>query len=131
VVQVLLGAGQAVVAPASYRWIRHHFVEQERGLAIALYMTGTKIGPAIGTPLAAWLIGIYDWRANVRADRAGRPDLAGALAPAGDQRRRQIERAAVKKDGTLPIPFGRIMASPVCGAPSSRRSATCTSSTFA
>src|SRR6202035_4246318 len=61
-VQVLLGVGQAVVVPSSYRWIRYHFVEKERGLAVALYMTGTKIGPAIGTPLAAWLIGMYDWR---------------------------------------------------------------------
>jgi len=57
-----LGAGQAVVAPASYRWIRYHFVEKERGLAVGLYMTGTKIGPAVGAPLAAWLIGMYDWR---------------------------------------------------------------------
>jgi MFS family permease len=48
VVQVLLGVGQALVVPASYRWIRHDFVEKERGLTIALYMTGTKIGPATG-----------------------------------------------------------------------------------
>ena len=61
-VQFLLGAGQAVVAPASYRWIRYHFAEKERGLAVGLYMTGTKLGPAIGTPLAAWLIVRYDWR---------------------------------------------------------------------
>ena len=113
VVQVLLGAGQAVVAPASYRWIRHHFVEQERGLAIALYMTGTKIGPAIGTPLAAWLIGIYDWRAMfVLIGLGGLIWLVPWLLLVTNDDR-QIERAAVKKDGTLPIPFGRIMASPV------------------
>ena len=113
VVQVFLGAGQAVVAPASYRWIRHHFVEQERGLAIALYMTGTKIGPAIGTPLAAWLIGIYDWRAMfVLIGLGGLIWLVPWLLLVTNDDR-QIERAAVKKDGTLPIPFGRIMASPV------------------
>ena len=44
------------------RWIRFHFAEKERGLAIGVYMTGTKIGPAIGAPLAAWLINLYDWR---------------------------------------------------------------------
>ena len=60
--RVILGAGEAVVAPASYRWIRYNFVEKERGLAVGLYMTGTKIGPAIGAPLAAWLIMAYDWR---------------------------------------------------------------------
>ena len=113
VVQVVLGAGQAVVAPASYRWIRYHFVEKERGLAIALYMTGTKIGPAIGTPLAAWLIGMYDWRVMfVLIGLGGLIWLVPwMLLVKNDDR--QIERAAVKKDGTLPIPFGRIMASPV------------------
>jgi MFS family permease len=60
--RIVLGAGEAVVAPASYRWIRFHFAERERGLAVGLYMTGTKIGPALGTPLAAWLIVAYDWR---------------------------------------------------------------------
>jgi MFS family permease len=61
--RVLLGIGESVVAPASYRWIRLNFAERQRGLAVGLYMTGTKIGPAIGTPLAAWLILHYDWRA--------------------------------------------------------------------
>ena len=65
--------------PASYRWIRYHFAEKERGLAIALYTMGTKIGPAIGTPLTAFLIGRYGLApADVRGDRAGRTDLAGA-----------------------------------------------------
>jgi MFS family permease len=60
--RVILGVGEAVVAPASYKWIRFHFAEKERGLAVGLYMAGTKIGPAIGPPLAAWLIVQYDWR---------------------------------------------------------------------
>ena len=113
VVQVLLGVGQAVVVPASYRWIRHHFVEQERGLAIALYMTGTKIGPAIGAPLAAWLIGMYDWRVMfVLIGLGGLIWLVPwMLLVSNDDR--QIERAAVKKEGAKPIPFGRIMASPI------------------
>jgi MFS transporter, ACS family, D-galactonate transporter len=112
-VQVLLGVGQAVVVPASYRWIRHHFVEKERGLAIALYMTGTKIGPAIGTPLAAFLIGIYDWRVMfVLIGLGGLIWLIPWLMFVKNDDR-QIEQAAVKKDGTKPIPFGRILASPV------------------
>ncbi|MBK9170033.1 MAG: MFS transporter [Bryobacterales bacterium] len=59
----LLGVGESVVTPASMRWIRFHFAEKERGLAVGLYMTGTKIGPAIGAPIAAWLILAYGWRA--------------------------------------------------------------------
>jgi ACS family D-galactonate transporter-like MFS transporter len=112
-VQVLLGVGQSVVVPASYRWIRHHFVEKERGLAIALYMTGTKIGPAIGTPLAAFLISLYDWRLMfVLIGLGGLIWLVPWLLLVRNDDR-QIEQAAVKKDGTKPVSFGRILASPV------------------
>jgi ACS family D-galactonate transporter-like MFS transporter len=112
-VQVLLGAGQAVVVPASYRWIRYHFVEKERGLAVALYMTGTKLGPAIGTPLAAWLIGMYDWRVMfVLIGLGGMLWLVPWLLLVENDDR-QLERASVKRDGARPVPFGRIMASPV------------------
>jgi ACS family D-galactonate transporter-like MFS transporter len=112
-VQVLLGAGQAVVVPASYRWIRYHFVEKERGLAVALYMTGTKLGPAIGTPLAAWLIGMYDWRVMfVLIGLGGMLWLAPWLMLVKNDDR-QLEMASVKRDGAKPIPFGIIMASPV------------------
>ena len=113
VVQVILGMGQAVVVPASYRWIRHHFVEKERGLAIGLYMTGTKIGPAIGAPLAAWLIGLYDWRLMfVLIGLGGLIWLVPWLMLVKNDDR-QIELAAAKKEGTKPISFGRIMGSAV------------------
>jgi ACS family D-galactonate transporter-like MFS transporter len=112
-VQVLLGVGQAVVVPSSYRWIRYHFAEKERGLAVALYMTGTKIGPAIGTPLAAWLIGMYDWRVMfVVIGLGGLVWLVPWLWLVKNDDR-EIARVAAKKDGATPIPFSRIMASPV------------------
>ena len=112
-VQVVLGLGQAVVAPASYRWIRYHFVEQERGLAIGLYMTGTKIGPAIGTPLAAWLIGLYDWRVMfVLVGLGGMLWLTPWLSLVKNDDA-QIAKAVVKKEGGSAVPFGRVMASPV------------------
>jgi MFS family permease len=59
--RVVTGAGEAIVTPASFRWMRQHFNENESGLAVGVYMLGTKIGPAIGAPLAAWLITLYDW----------------------------------------------------------------------
>lgn len=59
--RVLTGAGEAVVTPASFRWMRQHFSEEQSGLAVGIYMLGTKIGPAVGAPLAAWLITLYDW----------------------------------------------------------------------
>ncbi|HZO52297.1 MAG TPA: MFS transporter [Bryobacteraceae bacterium] len=60
--RLLLGAGEATVAPASLRWIRMNIGENQRGLAMGIYMAGTKIGPAIGAPVAAWLIAHYGWR---------------------------------------------------------------------
>lgn len=62
-VRLLLGAGEAVIAPASLRWIRMNIEEKQRGLAMGIYMAGTKIGPAVGAPIAAFLIAAYGWQA--------------------------------------------------------------------
>jgi MFS family permease len=62
VMRLIVGAAEAVVVPASYRWIRDNFREGESGTAVGLYMLGTKAGPAIGAPIAAWLITAYDWK---------------------------------------------------------------------
>ena len=62
ILRLMLGAGEATVAPASLRWIRMNIGESQRGLAMGIYMSGTKIGPAIGAPIAAWLIAQYGWR---------------------------------------------------------------------
>lgn len=60
--RLLLGAGEAIIAPASHRWIRMNTEESQRGLAMGIYMAGTKIGPAVGAPIAAYLIEAYGWR---------------------------------------------------------------------
>jgi predicted MFS family arabinose efflux permease len=76
-------------------------------------MTGTKIGPAIGPPLTAWLIGRYDWRMTfVLIGLGGLVWLAPWLLLVKNDDR-QLELADMKKVGAKPIPFSRIMASPV------------------
>ena len=60
--RTLVGAAEAVVIPASYRWIRNHFSEAQNGTAVGIFTMGNKFGPAIGAPVAAWLIASYDWR---------------------------------------------------------------------
>jgi MFS transporter, ACS family, D-galactonate transporter len=62
VLRLLLGVGEAIVAPASLRWIRMNIEEKQRGLAMGIYMSGTKIGPAVGAPIAAYLIAAFGWR---------------------------------------------------------------------
>jgi len=111
--RILLGAAESLVAPASIRWIRFNFAEQERGLAVGLYMAGTKIGPGIAAPIAAWLTMTYGWRAMFLL-----LGLGGAIwlvpwlllvkddAPHGPS---QI----TKKSEMNSVTFGRIIASPV------------------
>ncbi len=60
--RLLVGIGESVVTPSSMRYIRLHFDEKHRGLAVGLYMTGTKIGPALGLPICAALVAAVGWR---------------------------------------------------------------------
>jgi MFS transporter, ACS family, D-galactonate transporter len=110
--RILVGVGESVVAPASYRWIRLNFAERERGLAVGLYMTGTKIGPAIGTPLAAWLIMRYDWRTMfVLVGTGGLLWLIPWILVVKERLGQPLERS--KTTAAKPVRFGLILASPV------------------
>jgi MFS family permease len=60
--RLMVGTGEAVVTSSSLHYIRSHFAEKERGLAVGIYMTGTKIGPAVGLPLAGFLVVQYGWQ---------------------------------------------------------------------
>ncbi|HEX9465894.1 MAG TPA: MFS transporter [Alphaproteobacteria bacterium] len=57
-----LGIGESPVYPAGYSLVATTFSERHRGLASAIYADGAKLGPAIGAPLAGWLIVSYGWR---------------------------------------------------------------------
>ncbi|MCC6389616.1 MAG: MFS transporter, partial [Bryobacterales bacterium] len=61
--RLLVGTGESVVTSSSLYYIRKHFQEKERGFAVGLYMTGTKLGPAVGLPMAALLIQHVGWQA--------------------------------------------------------------------
>lgn len=61
-VRLALGLCESVVTPASMRWIRFNFAEKERGLALGIYTTGSKIGSAVAAPVTAALIYNYGWR---------------------------------------------------------------------
>jgi len=111
--RVILGIGESVVAPASYKWIRFNFAEKERGLAVGLYMAGTKIGPAIGPPLAAWLIVQYGWRMMfLILGLGGLVWLVPWIALVQNDARRPAKDKS-KHAAAVPIRFCRLMASPV------------------
>lgn len=60
--RLIVGAAEAIVIPASYRWIGTNMGENHKGLAAGILSTGGKFGPAIGAPVAAWLIVTYSWK---------------------------------------------------------------------
>lgn len=60
--RLLLGVAEAVVFPAGLSWIHRNIDEERRGLAAAIFVGGTKWGPALAAPLAAWLVSHYGWR---------------------------------------------------------------------
>jgi len=109
----LLGVGESVAMPASMRWIRFHFAEKERGSAVGLFMTGTKIGPAVGALVAAWLIQHYGWRAMFVILGFGSLVWLVPWLTLIRNDDRQLETAARLASKTAAVPFGRIMASPV------------------
>lgn len=60
--RMVLGIGEAAAVPASMRYIRENFAERERGLPMGILMSGTKYGPAIGAPIATYLVMGLGWR---------------------------------------------------------------------
>ncbi|HEX4230938.1 MAG TPA: MFS transporter [Bryobacteraceae bacterium] len=111
-VRLLLGAGEAVGAPASLRWIRWNCPEERRGLAIGIYFAGTKIGSALGVPLAAFLITAFSWRTMfVICGLAGLVWLLGWLLLASDATPQEI--STQNKQPEVAISFSHLLASPV------------------
>lgn len=112
VLRVLLGIGEAIVLPASLRWIRFHFEEKRRALPIAVYMLGIKLGPAAGAPFAVALIAAFGWRLMFVI--LGLGPLIGLvfwqwLVPNDD---REIERASALATAGIAVPFASVVASP-------------------
>ncbi|WP_418017040.1 MFS transporter [Paraburkholderia caribensis] len=61
--RLLIGVAEAVVVPATYRYLADNFDETRKGTALGIYSIGGKMGPALGAPIAAWLIAVSSWKA--------------------------------------------------------------------
>lgn len=111
--RLLLGVGESVVTPAGMRWIRFHCAENQRGLAVGLYMAAAKIGPGVGAPIAAWLISAYGWRTMfVILGLGGLIWLLPWLKLVKDDDR-ILESTQVRQRQAASVPFSTVMASPV------------------
>lgn len=114
VMRFFLGVGESVATPASLRWIRFHFQEKERGLAIGLHMAGTKLGPAIGAWLAVHLLVTSGWKSMFLVLGLGSLLWLVPWLLLAENDDRKIEQAAAKASGSKSkISFGQLMKSPV------------------
>ncbi|SFU18331.1 MFS transporter [Paraburkholderia aspalathi] len=62
VMRLLIGVAEAVVVPATYRYLANNFEETQKGTALGIFSIGGKMGPALGAPIAAWMIVTYSWK---------------------------------------------------------------------
>jgi MFS transporter, ACS family, D-galactonate transporter len=112
-IRMLLGVGEALVTPASLRWIRFNVPEKSRGMALGIYMAGTKFGPAIGAPLAAKLIAESDWRFMFAAlGIGGLLWLIPWFLMVRDNDR-ELEISAAKASSQTITPFSEVLKNPV------------------
>ncbi|WP_250502105.1 MFS transporter [Caballeronia sp. AZ7_KS35] len=113
VVRLLIGASEAVVLPASYRFIANSFDESRKGTATGIFSLGGKVGPAIGAAVAAWLIVVYSWKAMfVITGLLGLIWLLPWLAMAKNDFPTKDQLAAAKRRATS-VPLRNLLASPV------------------
>ncbi|WP_228545319.1 MFS transporter [Burkholderia pseudomultivorans] len=113
IVRLLIGASEAVVLPASYRFIANRFDESQKGTATGIFSLGGKIGPAIGAAVAAWLIIAYSWKAMfVITGLMGLTWLMPWLAMAKNDFPSKDQLAAAKRRATS-VPLRNLLVSPV------------------
>jgi MFS family permease len=60
--RLAVGVAEAALFPAGLAWLAKHVDERQRGFAAGIFVSGSKWGPAIASPLATWLILGYGWQ---------------------------------------------------------------------
>jgi MFS family permease len=59
-----LGVFESAANPCAHLALREWTPRRERGLATAIWYSGTTAGPAIGAPVVGWLITEFGWRSS-------------------------------------------------------------------
>ncbi|HQT80548.1 MAG TPA: MFS transporter, partial [Rhodopila sp.] len=60
--RILLGAGEAPLAPAGTKVIGVWAADHERGFASAMTVAGVPLGVFIGSPFIGWLLADFGWQ---------------------------------------------------------------------
>ena len=64
VIRFLLGAGEAIVYPASNQFVARWIPSQERGVANGIIFAGVGIGAGVTPPLISFIMLRYGWRSS-------------------------------------------------------------------
>ncbi|CAN7796299.1 MFS transporter [Caballeronia sp. LjRoot34] len=112
-VRLMIGAAEAVVVPATYRYLANNFPENQKGTALGIYSIGGKMGPALGAPIAAWLIITRSWKVMFIA--TGLVGLIWLIPWLAMLRNDFPSRAglAAAKQRAASVPLGNLLSSPV------------------
>jgi MFS family permease len=111
--RLLLGVGEAVVTPASIRWIRFNVPERLRGTALGIYMSGTKYGPGLGALLSTWLYTQYGWRTMFVALGVGGLLWLVPWWWLVRDNDRELEQATTRGDAVPNLPFSEAWKTPL------------------
>jgi len=109
--RALLGVAEAMVTPGGMRWIRFNCSENQRGLAVGLYMAAAKVGPGVGPFLATLLLASYGWRPMFVILGLGSLIWLGPWLALVRDDDRKLEKATAKS-GAPVVAFTRILATP-------------------
>jgi MFS family permease len=111
--RVALGVSESIVTPAGMRWIRFNYPERQRGLAVGIYMAAAKVGPALGAPLAAWLVQMTGWRSMFYIMGLGCLIWLVPWQKMVKDDRREAAHAHAQATGQAAFRFTKVLASPV------------------
>jgi predicted MFS family arabinose efflux permease len=65
--RIVIGVGEAGATPTSHAIISDLYPAKDRGLPLAIYVTGSPVGLFIGFAAGAWIADEYGWRAALYA----------------------------------------------------------------
>jgi ACS family D-galactonate transporter-like MFS transporter len=111
--RLLIGAAESVAVPATYRYLANNFDETRKGTALGIFSIGGKMGPALGTPIAAWLIVNHSWQLMfIATGLVGLLWLAPWLRVVRNDYPDKIALAAAKYRAAE-VPLSNLLSSPV------------------
>jgi MFS family permease len=113
IIRLMIGVAESVVVPATYRYLADHFDETRKGTALGIYSIGGKMGPALGAPIAAWLISTSSWKAMfVVTGLAGLIWLVPWLLTLTNDFPSRAQLAVARKRAAS-VPLANLLSSPV------------------